>query len=148
VAIDPRGRDLKAFLADDPGGEVVMLNLLRFVDGGRAGYAEYLAHFRRHAEPRGAEIVYVGDGSTALVAEDGQAWDAVLLVRYPSRQAFSDMVADPDYQEGTHLRTEALTEAVLQATVPWPPGTPAPSTVEPRGPEPRDEGPRDEEPGR
>lgn len=51
-----------------------------------------------------------------VVAEDGQAWDAVLLVRYPSRRVFSDMVRDPVYQEGTHLRTEALVEAVLQPT--------------------------------
>lgn len=129
MAVDPRGRDLKTFLADDPGGPVVMLNLLRFRrdEDGRASYAAYLAHFRAHAEPRGAEILYLGDGDTALVAEDGQAWDAVLLVRYPSRQAFSDMVADPGYQEGTHLRTNALTEAVLQATVPW--EAPAPRSV-------------------
>ena len=29
------------------------------------------------------------------------------------------MVADPEYQQVTALRTQALTEAVLQATVPW-----------------------------
>ena len=29
------------------------------------------------------------------------------------------MVADPEYQQVTHLRTEALTGAVLQATTPW-----------------------------
>ena len=52
-----------------------------------------------------------------MVAEPGQAWDAVLLVRYPSRKAFSDMVRDPDYQAGTHLRSGALVEAVLQPTV-------------------------------
>ena len=129
MAVDPRGRDLKTFLADDPGGPVVMLNLLRFRrdEDGRTSYAAYLAHFRAYAEPRGAEILYLGEGHTALVAEDGQAWDAVLLVRYPSRQAFSDMVADPGYQEGTRLRTSALTEAVLQATIPWEP--PAPRSV-------------------
>ena len=65
-------------------------------------------------------MIYAGDGHTVLVAEDGQDWDAVLLVRYPSRQAFSQMVADPDYQQVTALRTAALTEATLQATVPWP----------------------------
>ena len=70
--------------------------------------------------PFGAEVLYVGDGSTALVAEPGQSWDAVLLVRYPSRRAFSDMVRDPAYGAGTHLRTESLEEAVLQATVEWP----------------------------
>ena len=64
-------------------------------------------------------MLYAGDGSTALVAEEGQAWDAVLLVRYPSRAAFSAMVADPEYQQVTELRTRALREAVLQATTPW-----------------------------
>jgi uncharacterized protein (DUF1330 family) len=43
----------------------------------------------------------------------------VLLVRYPSRKAFSQMVADPDYQQITHLRTEALSNAVLQAAKEW-----------------------------
>ena len=120
MAVDPRGADLKRYLAEDPGGPVVMLNLLRFrPDGGRERYADYLAHFRRTAAPHGAEVLYVGDGSTALVAEDGQAWDAVLVVRYPSRQAFSDMVRDPQYSAITSLRSEALEEAVLQATIPW-----------------------------
>ncbi len=120
MAIDPRGADLKRYLAEDPGGPVVMLNLLRYrADGGREQYLQYVEHFRRTSQPFGAEVLYVGDGSTALVAEQGQDWDAVLLVRYPSRQAFSDMVRDADYQRGSHLRTEALEEAVLQATAAW-----------------------------
>jgi uncharacterized protein (DUF1330 family) len=124
VAVDPRGADLKRYLAEDPGGPVVMLNLLRYkADGGRERYLEYVEHFRRTAAPHGAEVLYVGDGSTALVAEPGQSWDAVLLVRYPSRQSFSDMVRDPEYSKGTHLRTEALEEAVLQATTEWPAGS-------------------------
>ena len=117
MAIDPSGRDMKAFLAEAPDEPVTMLNLLRFVDGGAARYAEYLAHFRRTAAPFGAEIVYYGHGRAPVVAEPGQAWDAVLLVRYPSRKAFSDMVRDPDYQAGTHLRSGSVVEAVLQPTV-------------------------------
>lgn len=120
MAVDPRGRDLKQLLADDDGGPVVMLNLLRFGEGGRESYEEYARHLRETFLPRyGAEVLYAGDGSTPLVAEAGQAWDAVLLVRYPTRTAFSRMVADPEYQQVTSLRTTALTEAVLQATVPW-----------------------------
>lgn len=118
--IDPTGADLKRYLADDPGGPVVMLNLLRFrPDGGRERYAEYVRHFLATGAPHGAEVVYAGDGHGALVADDGQAWDAVLLVRYPTRQAFSDMVRDPAYHAGAHLRTEALSEAVLQPTTAW-----------------------------
>ncbi|MBY6709006.1 DUF1330 domain-containing protein [Rhodococcus sp. BP-241] len=121
MAIDPRGRDLKRFLEDDPGGPVVMLNLLRFAEGGRDSYADYARELDETFLPRhGGEVLFAGDGSTTLVAETGQRWDAVLLVRYPSRTAFSEMVADPEYQKVTELRTTALQEAVLQATVPWP----------------------------
>ena len=116
MAIDPRGADLKRFLAEDPGGPVVMLNLLRFAD--RASYDEYGRAIQPFLEKVGGEVIYFGEGSTVLVAEPGQSWDAVLLVRYPSRAAFSQMVADPDYQKITHLRTRALKEAVLQATTP------------------------------
>jgi uncharacterized protein (DUF1330 family) len=119
MAIDPRGADLKRLLAEDDGGPVVMLNLLRFAPGGRARYAEYLRATAPFLAKVGGELVYAGEGATALVAEAGQAWDAVLLVRYPSRAAFAAMVADPDYQGVTHLRSEALAEAVLQATIPW-----------------------------
>lgn len=116
MAIDPSGRDLKAFLEQDPDSPTVMLNLLRFVEDGEAAYDDYLRHFGPHAAAHGAEVLYYGRGDTALVAEDGQAWDAVLLVRYPTRRAFCDMVAHPDYQAGTHLRSDSLVEAVLQPT--------------------------------
>lgn len=120
MAIDPRGNDLKRFLADDPGGPVVMLNLLRFADGGRESYEQYATALSEKFLGRyGAEILYAGDGGTPLVAEAGQDWDAVLLVRYPSRHAFSAMVADPEYQLVTALRTGALVEAVLQPTTAW-----------------------------
>jgi uncharacterized protein (DUF1330 family) len=121
MAVDPRGADLKRYLAEDPGGPVVMLNLLRFREGGRDSYDQYATALEETFLPRyGAKVLYAGSGSTALVAEPGQDWDAVLLVQYPSREAFSRMVADPEYQQVTHLRTEALSEAVLQATTPWP----------------------------
>jgi uncharacterized protein (DUF1330 family) len=120
MAVDPRGADLKAFLAGEPDEPIVMLNLLRFAVGGRESYAKYAAALReRFLQRYGAQVLYAGDGDTALVAENGQQWDAVLLVRYPNRRAFSAMVADPEYQEVTHWRTEALTEAVLQPTRPW-----------------------------
>jgi uncharacterized protein (DUF1330 family) len=120
MAVNPTGAAMKAFLADDPDQPVVMLNLLRFADDGRRGYEAYLAHFVPHADAVGASVVYYGRGLHPLVAEEGQAWDAVLLVSYPSRRAFSEMVREPAYQAGTHLRTQALVEAVLQPTVAQP----------------------------
>ncbi|MDT0301374.1 DUF1330 domain-containing protein [Streptomonospora wellingtoniae] len=119
MAVDPAGSDLARFVREDPDGPVVMLNLLRFAPDGRASYAEYTRKARPFLERYGAELLYAGDGAAPLVAEEGQDWDAVLLVRYPSREAFGRMVADPEYQEITGLRSGALVEAVLQPTVPW-----------------------------
>lgn len=118
MAIDPTGAALKAFLAEAPEHPVVMLNLLRFAEGGEAGYQQYLAHFGRHADRVGARVLYYGRGGAPVVAEAGQDWDAVLLVHYPTRRAFSEMVRDPGYQRGTHLRSDSLVEAVLQPTIP------------------------------
>ena len=119
MAIDPTGQALKGFLAEDPDSPVVMLNLLRFKEGGRESYQQYSEALATTFLPKyGGEVVYLGNGDSPLVAEQGQAWDMVLLVRYPSRRAFSEMVADPGYQKVTHLRSEALVEAVLQPTRP------------------------------
>jgi uncharacterized protein (DUF1330 family) len=120
MTVDPTGRDLKRFLADDPEGEVVMLNLLRFKPGGRPSYEAYARDIQPFLQRYGAETVHIGECGTSLVAPDSHEWDAVLLVRYPTRRAFSQMVADPEYQGITHLRTEALSAAVLQPTMPWP----------------------------
>jgi uncharacterized protein (DUF1330 family) len=120
VPVDPTGADLKHFLAEDTGGPVVMLNLLRFKKGARGSYDEYARKIRPFLDEYDAQVLYGGDCSTVLVAPKSHEWDALLVVRYPSRQTFSAMVANPRYQEITGLRTEALEEAVLQATVPWP----------------------------
>ncbi|CAA9575460.1 MAG: hypothetical protein AVDCRST_MAG33-3006 [uncultured Thermomicrobiales bacterium] len=112
--------DVERFLAEDPGGPVVMLNLLRFhPDGGRETYMAYVAGFAPLNVRYGIEVVYGGDGGRALAGEPGQVWDTVALVRYPSRQVFGEMIRDPDYLAIEHLRTESLVEAVLQPTVPF-----------------------------
>ncbi|GHD17097.1 hypothetical protein GCM10007147_05890 [Nocardiopsis kunsanensis] len=119
MAVDPTGTALAQMLEEDPGGSVVMLNLVRFAPGGRPSYEEYSRKAVGFLRKYGAELLYAGDGATPLVAEDGQDWDAVLIVRYPDRETFSRMVADPEYQKVSRLRSQALSEAVLQPTTPW-----------------------------
>lgn len=119
MPVDPTGADLKRFLEAAPDEPVVMLNLLRFQEGGRESYERYARDIVPFLKKVGGRVIYLGDTSTTLVAPESHDWDAVLLVHYPSRRAFSEMVADPEYQRITALRTQALSEAVLQATVPW-----------------------------
>jgi uncharacterized protein (DUF1330 family) len=119
MPVDPSGHDLSRLLEEDRGGPFVMLNLLKFRDDGRTAYETYAREARTFLHRYGAEVVYAGDCATVLVAPEHHSWDAVLLVRYPSREAFLDMVADPDCQRITGLRSGALDDAVLQATNPW-----------------------------
>lgn len=119
MAVNPTGDALNAFVQGEPDEPFVMLNLLRFAEGGRDSYDAYSRATAKFLARYGGRLIYAGDGMDPLVAEPGQAWDAVLLVEYPSREAFRQMVADPEYQHVTHLRTRALQEAVLQPTRPW-----------------------------
>jgi uncharacterized protein (DUF1330 family) len=119
MGVNPRGADLQRFLDQGPEGEVVMINLLRFAKGGREQYEAYAYAIEPFLLKVGGELTYAGIAGDALVAEDGQAWDAIVIVKYPSRDAFRQMVMDPGYQAITHLRTSALRETVLQPTSPW-----------------------------
>lgn len=111
-------------------GPVVMLNLLRFTeDGGQEKYGRYLEMARSSLERHGAEVLYSGTTDGAVVAEPGQAWDGVALVRYPSRRAFLDLVADPEYAAADALRQEATAEITLQPTSPLRSGGDAAETV-------------------
>ena len=93
-------------------GPVVMLNLLRFLpDGGRERYGEYGAAVTPMIEALGGRIVYAGLPATALLGDD--SWHLVLLVEYPTRQAFLDMLGSDEYKAIAHLRTEALEKGEL-----------------------------------
>ena len=89
-----------------------MLNLLRFKpDGGRERYAEYGAAVTPLLEKAGARVVFLGESGAATARR--RSWDSVLLVEYPTRQAFLDMIASAEYQAIGHLRTEALEHGEL-----------------------------------
>lgn len=91
---------------------VVMLNLLAFKpDGGRERYEEYGEAVAPSLEKVGGRIVFMGTPAPALLGED--SWDLVVLVEYPTRQAFLDMIGSTEYQAIGHLRTEALAKGEL-----------------------------------
>ncbi|HWA54952.1 MAG TPA: DUF1330 domain-containing protein [Solirubrobacterales bacterium] len=93
-------------------GPVTMLNLLRFKpEGGRERYEEYGAAVAPLLERVGARVVFAGESAPALLGRG--EWDLVLLVEYPSRKAFLEMIGSTDYQAIGHLRTEALEEGEL-----------------------------------
>ncbi len=102
-----------AALAELPDDEpLVMLNLLEYTDTGET-YAKYGRVALPQIEKRGGRILYSG----TPLADDPSAghWDRVVIVYYPNRAAFLDMMADPDYREGLPHRTAGLKRTVLYA---------------------------------
>jgi len=110
----PNEEAMAAFAGRASEGPVYMLNLLEFAaDGGAERYAEYGAAVAPLFERAGGQALFAGRPAESLIG-DG-SWDLVLVVSYPTRQAFLDMVSSPEYQEIEHLRSESLVRSELRA---------------------------------
>jgi len=109
---------LKALPADAP---VVMINLLKFNEGGgRERYLQYGREVAPHLARVGATVRYSGSAPVNVIG-DGERpwWDAILVVEYPTPSAFVDMVKDPGYQQVHEHRAAALERGDLIATSHW-----------------------------
>jgi len=117
--IDPTEEQVHAFAAraGEKDGPVQMVNLLAYVDDGSL-YAEYGLAVLPHLERVGASVTYAGNVDGLLIG-GAHEWDAVAVIRYPSRSAFLEMVTDAGYQEIAHLRTRALRDSRLIPTDAW-----------------------------
>lgn len=126
-AIRPN-KDQFVELASSPdAGPVVMLNLLKFKarasggDGdGEAGsgadaYRRYGEAAVKMVEEQGGRVLWQGRADQILIGDPEQDWDSVVLVEYPSRKAFIDMVTTPKYEEAHEHREAGLERTVLVA---------------------------------
>ena len=113
-------------LADDE--PVVMLNLLRFREqasyaegsphapcNGREAYARYGAVAVRHVQAVGGKSIWMGGAELTLIGPSDEPWDDVLLVEYPSPEAFLTMASNPEYLACAVHRTAALADSRLIA---------------------------------
>jgi uncharacterized protein (DUF1330 family) len=121
IAVDNRPVNLEAFAKLPPDAPVFMINLLKFNDGGgRDRYLQYGVEVQPHLERVGAAVRYAGTGPLNVIG-DGERpwWDAILVVEYPTPQAFVDMVLDEGYQKVHEHRAAALEQGDLVATSQW-----------------------------
>jgi uncharacterized protein (DUF1330 family) len=108
-------------LADD--GPVVMANLVRLRDQARDGagsgwdaYQRYSAAVVKLIKSRGGTIIWAGTvEAVALGLADANRWDYMVLVRYPSRAAFLEMMGSKDYAAANAERENALEDHVILA---------------------------------
>lgn len=96
---------------------VVMLNLLRFKpDGGAESYRHYGEGVLPILDRIGAKVLWQGSADSVVIGDaDGDRWDTVVLVQYPSRQVFLDMVASEEYQAIAGRRSQGLSDSRLIA---------------------------------
>lgn len=116
---------VSAMQADDPVAPVWILNLLRYralaqsgfgVDGltGKEAYKVYGRKFAQLHPRFGGQPVWMGAADRSLIG--GEQWDVVLLVHYPTRRQFLQMLADPDYLAIAPIREAALADNRLIET--------------------------------
>ena len=123
--IEPDESQLQQLIADaqSDDGPVVMVNLLKFNQdegGGRDSYARYGAEVQPHLDRVGGTLLFAGDAvQTVIGGADSSWWDVILLVRYPSRAKFLEMVTDPAYLAIATHRSAALETSGLVATKAW-----------------------------
>ena len=94
---------LEAMPLQDP---VVMVNLMRFrersLDGDGSGWDAYLRYSALTVpmiKARGGTLLWTGDArAVALGAQQGNQWDYLALVYYPSVADFIDMMTSAEYE--------------------------------------------------
>jgi uncharacterized protein (DUF1330 family) len=93
----------------------VMANLLRFSgsDGGARYFQNYAPRALQLIHAGGGEVVWVGETQQVLVPGSGEAWDQLILVRWPSRRAFLRMLESAEYAELKNARGDALAETMM-----------------------------------
>jgi uncharacterized protein (DUF1330 family) len=119
--LEPTREQFAALLARPADEPVVMVNLLTFKkDGGLESYMRYGEAVLPHLAKAGAKVRYAGGAPTTVIG-DGErpVWDAIVVVEYPSPQAFVGMVTDPDYLKVHEHRAAGLDRGDLIATSTW-----------------------------
>ena len=111
-AVTPNVDQFRALAAAPDEGAVVMLNLLKFKEGGADTYLRYGDAAVGMVEERGGRVLWSGRAQQVLIGDPAADWDVVVLVEYPSRAAFIEMVSSPEY-----LQAHADREAGLERTV-------------------------------
>lgn len=119
--LEPTPEQLAALAARPGDAPVVMVNLLKFTTpGGLESYLQYGREVVPHLQRVGATLRYAG-AAPANVIGDGERpwWDAILVVEYPTPQAFMDMISTPEYAKVHEHRAAGLDRGDLIATSAW-----------------------------
>lgn len=96
----------------EPGqGPVLMLNMIRFRDK-KIYFEQYIPAFNRVVQQLGIEgvnVKLVSEFVSNIVADENEQWDQIVLVEYPSAEAFITIAQSDVYHEIANPLREAGT---------------------------------------
>jgi uncharacterized protein (DUF1330 family) len=101
--VSPTGKQIKELMNSADDKPVVMVNLLKFKkitesgEQGREAYDRYGRNTMPILKEIGARVLWLGSLKQVFIGGEHDYWDEVLLVEYPSRKAFLQMISRPDY---------------------------------------------------
>ena len=122
ATLEPEADQVRRLVSSSDPGPIVMVNLLRFkpqadgIDAGISGaeaYARYAEGVAPHLERVGGRLLEAVACEEGVIGPEQPEWDMVAIVAYPSRKAFLEMTADPDYLEVHRHRVAALADSRL-----------------------------------
>lgn len=118
----------QAFPADTP---VYMVNLLRYKEhadydnaageapcsGKEVYFQRYAGWFRKMAADKGVKVLFLGNVSAGIAVPEGEQWDDIVIVEYPSFETFRRIVESEEYlADAAPHRKAALEDWRLIAT--------------------------------
>jgi len=113
---------------DNDKGPVNMVNLLKFkekavYEDGRETQLSGLEAYDAYGGPMGkliveggGKVIYTSVVDSLVVGEADELWDIVVIVEYPSRGKFLELISSPEAQQLQVHRTAGLAGQMLLAT--------------------------------
>ena len=122
--IVPQKEKFLDFIKNYPSGvPVTMVNILKFNDrsgiddeSGREAYMRYSKNMTPLLQKAQGKVIWMGNVTQTLIGDYEQAPDMVLIVRYPSKEAFIEMSTTPEYEAISKDRKIALEYGGLLAS--------------------------------
>ena len=93
---DTQLADVAARADADGDGPLVMLNFNRYVPGGHEAYMRYGVVAAKTVQRLGGTILWASGDAKTIIGDDGDTYDEVIAVWYPSWAALNALLTDPD----------------------------------------------------
>ncbi|MCH7958978.1 MAG: DUF1330 domain-containing protein [Candidatus Hydrogenedentes bacterium] len=100
-------QQLENFRTMESEGTIVILYVIKFNrDGGREIFEQYEKNLMPLVNAKGGRVLYKGSFLNTMIGRG--MWDRVMLVEYPSRSAYLELMGSDAFLHEDYLRIEAV----------------------------------------